>query len=784
MVMFLSKIIKTFFVLIVFFSAIGSLNSQSIEKIDPSKLSNEDLEKLLITQSNQQNISDDQTLEIEDNLIVDRSEEIEDDESKIFGHDFFRTKNETKAPILDIPLLSDYQLTFNDILELTLIGGESKTIELRLDLTGTVIIPEIGKVGLLNLSLEEANEKISKIISDTYIGTNSFLTVKEPSLKKISIIGAVLNPGTYSVNPFISLSEALKYAGGLEDYGSLRNIEVISIDGQKTSVDMYQFLIFGDRSKDLNIKNGDTIKVNSTSAFFILEGAVNRPMVYEYALGDSAEDLISFGLGETRYSDLNSIFINFYDEGEIKTSKVTATTKIQQDLESIYVSSKVFNKNKNAKVVGNIISDGYYEYTSGSEIAELIKKIKFGDAVFPFGFILEQDNVTDNGVLKEKYRASLYDKDTLKNIKLKENIKIYFYSLDDLDLYAEKKTLDEANQENSQENFDSNLLEQIDISDTQEELFNALDNTSLSVLKVGKKEIYLPLSGKVIIKNLIDMFASENIDLENISVISEKEFISSAYSDVVENGELIQSVIAPAIKKDLIDIEITGSVKYPGKYKVARSSKLSQVYSIAGGLSENSNQDGIILTRKAIKEKEYKSFLKRKDLLIDLMISQSASQSNSSSSLSSEIYQLFDQYNEDQFPGRYAGDLSKGSDNYFNLDMQDGDLIYVPQKSNEVTVTGEILSPAAIIFNEKFSIGDYITQAGGVTDFADQRNVYVILANGTTTKNKNYRLSPGDTIVVPKDLDKIDTINIISIISSIFSDLALSAASLNVLRGN
>ena len=94
-------------------------------------------------------------------------------------------------------------------------GNEQKLIKLRIDMSGNVLGPEIGSISLLNLSISEANEKISSVVKNSYIGTESYLSVSKPSLKKISVIGAVKKPGTYLVNPFISLSEALKYAGGL-----------------------------------------------------------------------------------------------------------------------------------------------------------------------------------------------------------------------------------------------------------------------------------------------------------------------------------------------------------------------------------------------------------------------------------------------------------------------------------------------------------------------------------------------------------------------------------------
>ena len=188
-------------------------------------------------------------------------------------------------------------MSFNDELELLLVGNENKLVELRIDLSGTVLIPKIGNISLLNLSLSEANEKISTLISNSYVGTKSYLNVKNPSLKKISVIGAVKNPGTYLVNPFISITEAIKYASGLKENASIRSVEVIDLKGNIEEYDLYDFLIFGDRSSDSNLRNGDTVRVKATSNFVKISGGVHRQMIYEYKNDDSYQDLLNFALG-------------------------------------------------------------------------------------------------------------------------------------------------------------------------------------------------------------------------------------------------------------------------------------------------------------------------------------------------------------------------------------------------------------------------------------------------------------------------------------------------------
>ena len=242
-------------------------------------------------------------IEIEDNLDIGKNNEdqpnvsFEEIKEPFFGYKFFLSNNDTKTPVLDVPLQGDYLLSFNDEVELLITGNKQDQYNLRIDLSGNVQIPEVGSVSLLNLTLSEANKKVSNLIQEYYLGSKAYLSVSAPSLKKISIIGAVQNPGTYLMNPFISLTESLKYAGGLTENSSLRNISVTSLKNENSVHDLYDFLIYGDRKNDINLRNGDTILVNATSDYVDITGEVLRPQRYEYLPSDTFSDLINFPKG-------------------------------------------------------------------------------------------------------------------------------------------------------------------------------------------------------------------------------------------------------------------------------------------------------------------------------------------------------------------------------------------------------------------------------------------------------------------------------------------------------
>ena len=108
--------------------------------------------------------------------------------------------------------------------------------------------------------------------------------------------------------------------------------------------------------------------------------------------------------------------------------------------------------------------------------------------------------------------------------------------------------------------------------------------------------------------------------------------------------------------------------------------------------------------------------------------------------------------------GRVGGDFRYDNELIKNFSLSDGDTIFVPQTLNTVSVIGEVLNPNTVFYEKGKSYNNYIKNAGGYKQFALKRSVYVIKANGIIEKVgrnmfiSNYRVQPGDVIVVPRDM--------------------------------
>ena len=123
------------------------------------------------------------------------------------------------------------------------------------------MIPEVGSMYVYGLTFKEAKESISSYIVNFFAGVNVDIALRALSAKKVSIVGAVNRPGSYLVNPYTTISSVLSYAGGAQNFGSLRNIVIRKSDGSTASYDLYKLLIEGNRIVDVTLDAGDTVLV-------------------------------------------------------------------------------------------------------------------------------------------------------------------------------------------------------------------------------------------------------------------------------------------------------------------------------------------------------------------------------------------------------------------------------------------------------------------------------------------------------------------------------------------
>ena len=741
------------------------------QSIDPSlisKLSPDQLELLRDTVSAEVVTEEDEDMKVLTETLVD-SESIEDSDSvedsaeitlKKFGYDFFSKMPTSLAATGDLPLPNDYKISLRDQLRIILSGSKDSIFDLSVRLDGTILFPEIGSITVVNLSFKEVKDKLSRIISESYIGVNIDIALKDLSAKKITIVGAVNTPGTYLVNPFSTITSALAYSGGVSEIGSLRDIKLIRASGETHTFDLYELLIRGSRENDLNVQAGDTILIGAANQFLTVDGEVNRPGIYEIIDDETIEDAIGFSLGFTQTANQSNISISVLDLENSSLTKKTISN-LDHSLENVQdltVFNYVTREISNVGVFGAIKEPGFYSLDNFSSLSDLIEEIEFID-VYPWLAVLEQFD--ENELVKSSVLFSLNDPATYSSIELLPNSRIFFANVDELKF------------------------------DVGEAAADRIDDYSLTINHSGDI-IKLPVYGRYSVSSFVDYLGLDMTDVNDMaSYVSPLEnlVVNKNYKNMEFIAAKYNTVSFRSAENDLINVSIIGAVEYPGSYTLNDNSTIADLYKLIGSFKNQAYLEGIILTRDSIRERQLKAIQKSKEDLNKALLS---SRQKGDDTIDIDIIMALSETIEPENLGRLAGNFSPKSKASIDTILFDGDTIVVPKNPNSISVLGEVLNPVSFEYSRGLTVRSAIEQAGGFQEYADKKKVYVIRANGIIEKPRrnvfvagNSGLLPGDTIVVPrKMITDNPALQALAPITQVLSDLAFSAAALDNLSNN
>jgi protein involved in polysaccharide export with SLBB domain len=228
-----------------------------------------------------------------------------------FGYEAFRTLLPTLGPASNLPVSPDYTLGPGDSLILyvwNIPGGalyDSAT--LVLDRTGSAFVPRVGSVPLQGLTLAQAQEVLKTRLARYYSGFELRVALGELRAIGVYVVGEVTRPGTYTISPFSTVLDGLFAAGGPTKMGTLRAIRVTRNGQTLGEVDLYEFLLRGERAIGPPLQAGDTIFVPPIGPVAAITGEVKRPAIYELRPGTSLAALVAMSGGPLPTAQLERV---------------------------------------------------------------------------------------------------------------------------------------------------------------------------------------------------------------------------------------------------------------------------------------------------------------------------------------------------------------------------------------------------------------------------------------------------------------------------------------------
>ena len=248
-------------------------------------------------------------------------------------------------------------------------------------------------------------------------------------------------------------------------------------------------------------------------------------------------------------------------------------------------------------------------------------------------------------------------------------------------------------------------------------------------------------------------------------------------------------------------VVVQGEVRAPGTYDLLRGERLSDLLKQAGGLTPGAFPYGAIFLRKSVAQAEAAGFTRVADDIekqLGAAVAQSQSSGSSTASFSPDagtfLEGLITRLRSAKAAGRMtilADPAALAANPAADITLQPGDFLYIPSRPSSISVVGEVLNPGSFTVDPSRDVSDYIRMAGGYGRYSDDDHTFVIYPDGTTRgiesglfNFSSPAVPPGSVIVVPRDLSPLNYQALISDVSKIFSNLAVSAASLSVISRN
>ncbi len=681
--------------------------------------------------------------------------------STVFGSELFNNPTPIFEPNLRIPTPKNYTLGPDDELVIDVFGYQEANYHLTVSPEGSINIPFIGIVPVVGLTVEQATRRIKdKMIHSGYASMSNEQTQLQVSVGKIrsikvTVIGDAKKPGSYNISSLSTLFNALYAAGGPTDKGSFRQIELIRNNKVITKLDAYDFLLKGDQTNNVRLTDQDVIRIPPAKVQVSLLGEIKREGIFEMLPSDNLQNIIDFSGGFTNEAYTASIQIKQVTDKERRIRDVVKdhfNNYLPAKGDSILVG-KILNRYDNRITIsGAVYRPGTYELEKGVTLGKLINK---ADG-------LKEDAFKDRGVIVRTNDSDLTKKiipfdvqaivtKKVTDIPLQKNDEVI---IGEAEAYKEKYTLTLEGEVKKPGIFP--YFQGITLNDLLFLAEGVTDAAAINNIEIARR-----------VKSDDDLKKNEMATIIDVS----------AQKDLKLIGKEIElqpwDVVSVRKKKDYreqISVKVEGEVKYPGNYILAsKDERVSDLLKRAGGLSEEAFVEAANLIRvntSIQKEDNNKADEKVKKIQQDLK--------DTSSSLAESFTK----------PTIKVGlNLNKILSNPNGIDdilLQEGDVLSIPKQKNEIKVNGEVMVPSEVVFKEGASLNYYIDKAGGFTDNARERKVYVLYPNGGANRIKHFlffkkypRVTAGAEILVPKIPEKkgggLTTAEIIGLTSAIAS---------------
>lgn len=689
-----------------------------------------------------------------------------DRSTRIFGHDMFTNEQLTFEPNLSIATPDNYVLGPGDEVIVDVWGDSQMTVESTISPDGKIFISNVGPVALAGLSVSEASQRLRGVLSTIYEGLSDGSVQMKLSLGSIrsiqvNITGEVTSSGTYTLPSLATLFHALHVAGGVNDLGTLRSVKIYRGGKLFSEVDVYDYILNGNSSRDIALRDGDLITVAPYGKLVEITGNVKRPMFYEMKGGETVADLIRFAGDFNGEANRNMVSVTRRQGGKYDSftvDKADFGNFVLEDGDVVSVGGSIDRYENRVGVEGAVYRPGYYAIDGTTKtLRQLIER---ADG-------LREDAFMPRAILyREKPDWSL----EVKSVDLG---KLMSGEIADITLRP-NDYLVVAAESGMREAYTVSILGSVSRPDTYpyaenmtvEDLLVAagglLESASTANVAVTRR-IKDPKSLNVN-DQLFETF-TVNVN-DSLSVNDGREFVLEPFDQVYVRRSPVYITQS--------SVTVNGEVAFEGNYPLShRNMRISEVISAAGNVTPGAFVEGAYLLRRMTEQEQIQN-----QALQDMITAQANAGSTDSLNMAGvEIQSVYP-------VGINLEEALNNPGSDADIVLRDGDVISVPMYNGTVRVMGAVLYPNSVTFSEGKKLKYYVDAAGGFDTRARKDKSFVIYMNGMVASGKSAEIRPGCIVIVPSknQREPITWAEAVGLLSSTASTAAVIISVLNLTK--
>lgn len=750
-----------------------------------------------------------------------------------FGYDLFTRAPTTFAPVTDVPVGADYVLGPGDHLNILLWGGVQESHQAEVDRNGAIALPRLGAIQVWGLTLDQAQRLLQQRFAEYYPDFRMAVTLGKLRTILVYVVGEVRQPGAYTVSSLSTVINALFASGGPTKNGSLRRIQLVRQGRQIHTLDLYSFLLNGDKSQDRALQSGDTILVPLIGPVAGVAGNVKRPAIYELAADTTLRLLLDLAGDVTTLGYLQRVQIERVVANERKAVVDVDLTNPRQrsslatlwqtriaDGDLVRIFSILTALENVVTLEGHVLRPGRYELKPGMRLRDLLPRYD----VFPPEPYLEYAEIVRyvppdlRRTIVPFHLGALLAGDSQQNLSLQPQ--------DTVRVYAKADVVDPFQVRVSGLVHKPGiypLTEAMRISDL---IFRAGNVGKFAYLERAELTRRFPgVSGDSALRVEVDLRRALEGDTEHNLLLQDFDHLVVRQLPDIElqaepPGEGFTTQLYPLVENDARTVaalqrvgklfeptvEVRGEVRFPGVYPILKGERLSSVVRRAGGFAKNAYLRGVVFTRaraKADQEKRLQELIREEELSL---LSQNAT--GAQTALSTEEAQVQRQSLESQrqllerlkaipLEGRIVVRIQPQLDAFagsaHDIELEAGDRLVIPEAPKYINVIGEVYNRTALLYEPKRPLAYYLEKVGGLKSDADEDHIYLVQLDGTVISNSQSQFAvvltdgktmrfkdffavqpqPGDTIVVPRRITTPATLrNVRDIVQILFQSVS------------